>query len=80
MKVAINTYGPHSPFTKELLNAMTSSIGNFVPYDWQLLLIKALLKPGEHLQWAMWLQDVAEIVPILMLELALPKTKLLLKR
>ena len=27
-------------------------IGNFC-------LIKALLKQGEHLQWAMWLQDVA---------------------
>ena len=40
MKIAINMYGPHLPFTKELLNAMTSSTGNFVPYDWQLLFDK----------------------------------------
>ena len=52
-------YGPHSPFTKELLNAMASSIGNFVPYDWQLL-IRALLKPGEYFQWTMWFQDMAQ--------------------
>ena len=43
---------------KELLNSMACSIGNFVPYDWRLL-IKALLKPGEYLQWTMWFQDVA---------------------
>ena len=49
MKKAITIYGPHSPFTKELLNAMASSIGNFIPYDWQIL-IKALLKPREYLQ------------------------------
>ena len=42
-------YSPHSPFTKELLNTMTSSIKNFIPYDWQIL-VKALLKPGEYLQ------------------------------
>ena len=34
MKKAVTMYGPHSPFTKELLNAMASSIGNFIPYDW----------------------------------------------
>ena len=49
MKKAVTMYGPHSPFTKELLNAMASSIGNFIPYDWQIL-IKALLKPREYLQ------------------------------
>ena len=43
---------------KELLNSMACCIGNFVPYDWRLL-IKALLKPGEYLQWTMWFQDVA---------------------
>ena len=37
---------------------MASSIGNFVPHDWRLL-IRALLKPGEYLQWTMWFQDVA---------------------
>ena len=42
-------YSLHSPFTKELINAMTSSIKNFIPYDWQIL-VKALLKPGEYLQ------------------------------
>ena len=52
-------YGPPSSFTKELLNAMASSIGNFVPYDWQLL-IRALLKPGEYFQWTMWFQDMAQ--------------------
>ena len=34
MKKAVTMYGPHSPFTKELLNVMASSIGNFIPYDW----------------------------------------------
>ena len=34
MKKAVTMHGPHSPFTKELLHAMASSIGNFVPYDW----------------------------------------------
>jgi len=49
MKKAVTIYGPHSPFTKELLNAMASSIGNFIPYDWQIL-IKALLKPEKYIQ------------------------------
>ena len=34
MKKAVTMYGPHSPFTKKLLNVMASSIGNFIPYDW----------------------------------------------
>ena len=34
MKKAITMYGPHLPFTKELLNVVASSIGNFIPYDW----------------------------------------------
>ena len=51
-------YGPHSPFTKLLLNSITSSIGNFIPHDWRTL-IKALLKPGEYLQWMMWFHDIA---------------------
>ena len=50
MKKGITLYGPHSPFTKVLLNSITSSIGNFIPHDWRTL-IKALLKPGEYLQW-----------------------------
>ena len=29
MKKAITMYGPHSPFTKELLNIVASSIGNY---------------------------------------------------
>ena len=41
-------YDPHSPFTKELLNTMTSSIKTFTPYDWQIL-VKALLKSREYL-------------------------------
>ena len=57
MKKVVTMYGPHSLFTKKLLNAMASSIRNFVPYDWQLL-IRALLKPREYLQWTMWFQDV----------------------
>ncbi|MXQ95811.1 hypothetical protein E5288_WYG014840 [Bos mutus] len=36
----------------ELLNVVVSSIGNFILYDWQVLM-KALLKPGEYLQWTM---------------------------
>ena len=52
MKKAITMYGPHSPFTKELLNVVASSIGNFILYDWQIL-IKALLKPGDYLQCTM---------------------------
>ena len=35
-----------------LLEILFLMIGNF--------LIKALLKPGEYLQWAMWFQDVAQ--------------------
>ena len=58
MEKAVTMYGPHSPFTKELLNTMASSIGNFISYDWRIL-IKALLKPGEYLQWIMWFHDVA---------------------
>ena len=58
MKKAVTMYGPHSPFTKELLNVLASSIGNFIPYDWRIL-VKALLKSGECLQWIMWFHDVA---------------------
>ena len=58
MKKAITMYGPHLPFTREPLNVVASSIANFIPYDWRTL-IKALLKPGEHLQWTMWFHDIA---------------------
>ncbi|OWK13325.1 hypothetical protein Celaphus_00014376 [Cervus elaphus hippelaphus] len=58
MKKAITMYGPHSLFTRLILNAMVSSIGTFTPYDWRIL-IKALLKPGEYLQWTTWFQDTA---------------------
>ena len=34
IKKAITMYSPHSPFTKVLLNSITSSIGNFIPHDW----------------------------------------------
>ena len=33
MKKAVTVYSPHLPYTKELLNAMASSIGNCIPYD-----------------------------------------------
>ena len=33
MKKTVTLYGPHSPFTKELINAMASSIGTFIPYN-----------------------------------------------
>ena len=46
MKKAVTMYGPHLPFSREILNAMVSSIGTFIPSDW-CILIKALLKPGE---------------------------------
>ena len=58
MKKAVTMYGPHSPFTREILNAMASSIGTFIPYDWWIL-IKALLKQGEYPQWTMWFQNIA---------------------
>ena len=58
IKKAIIMYSPHSPFTKALLNSITSSIGNFIPHYWQTL-IKALLKLGEYLQWTMWFPDIA---------------------
>ena len=58
MKKAVTMYGPHSPFTREILNAMASSIGTFIPYDWWIL-IKALLKQGEYIQWTMWFQNTA---------------------
>ena len=31
MKMAVTVYGPHSPFTEELPNAVASSTGNFIP-------------------------------------------------
>ena len=34
MKRAIIMYSPHPPFTKELLNVVASSTGNFIPIDW----------------------------------------------
>ena len=34
MKKAATMYGQHSPFTREILNAMASSIGSLIPYDW----------------------------------------------
>ena len=40
-----------------LLNAMASSIGNFIPYDWRIL-VEALLKLGEYLQWILWFHDI----------------------
>ena len=49
MKKAVTMYGPHSPFTREILNAMASSIGTFIPYFWRILL-KTLLKPGAYHQ------------------------------
>ena len=33
-KEAITMHGPHSPFTKYLLNTVASSIENFIPCDW----------------------------------------------
>ena len=33
MKKAVTMCGPHSPFTKELLNVVASSIGNVIPYN-----------------------------------------------
>ena len=58
VKRAITLYGPHSPFTREILNALAANIGNFIPYDWRIL-IKALLKSREYLQWTMCFQDIA---------------------
>ena len=58
IKKAVTMYGPHSPFSRETLNAMASSTDTFIPYDWQIF-IKALLKPREYLQWTMWFQDIA---------------------
>ena len=46
IKKAITMYRLHSPFTKVLLNSITSSIGNFIPHYWQTL-ITAFLKQGE---------------------------------
>ena len=57
IKKAVTMYGPHSPFSRETPNAMLS-IGIFIPQNWHML-IKALLKPGEYLQWTMWFQDTA---------------------
>ena len=58
MKKAVIMCGPHSPFTREILNAMVSSIGTYIPYDWWTL-IKVFLKPGEYLQYTTWFQDIA---------------------
>ena len=42
MKKAVTMYDPHLPFTKELLNVVASSIGNFILYDWRVLTKLAL--------------------------------------
>ena len=34
IKKSVNMYGPHSSFTREILNAMVASVGTFIPYDW----------------------------------------------
>ena len=34
----VTMYGPHSPFTEELLNVVASSIGNVIPCDWRTLI------------------------------------------
>ena len=34
IKKTVTMYAPHSPFTREILNAMVSSIGSFIPCDW----------------------------------------------
>ena len=34
IKKAVTMYGPHSPFTREILNAMVSSIATFILYNW----------------------------------------------
>ena len=78
MKKAVTVYGPHLPFTKELLNAVTSSIGNFIPYNWRIL-VKALLKPGKYLQWTMWFHDIARDDANKNARDGTPETKLLLK-
>ena len=49
IKKAVTMYGPHSPFTRQLLNVVTSSTKNFILYDGQTL-IKTLLKPKKYLQ------------------------------
>ena len=78
IKKAITMYSPHSPFTKALLNSITFSIGNFIPHDWRTL-IKALLKPGEYLQWTMWFHDIARDHANTNARAGTPQTKLLLK-
>ena len=78
MKRAIIMYSPHPPFTKELLNVLASSIGNFILYYWQVL-IKALFKPGEYLQWTMWFHDIARVHANRNARAGTPQTKLLLK-
>ena len=34
MKKAVTIYDPHSSFTREILNAMVSSIATFILYNW----------------------------------------------
>ena len=47
---AITMYGPRSPFTKVLLNSITSSIGNFITHDWRTL-EKATAPHSSTLAW-----------------------------
>ena len=34
MKKSVTMYGPYLPFTRQILNAMASSIKTFILYDW----------------------------------------------
>ncbi|OWK16623.1 hypothetical protein Celaphus_00011328, partial [Cervus elaphus hippelaphus] len=62
----------------EVLVFLGSGTFSFTPAN--RILIKVLLKPGKYLQRTMWFQDKEpEIILTKTLELALPKTKLLLK-
>ena len=68
-------YSPHSPFTKVLLKSITSSIGNFIPHDWWIL-IKALLKPDVFLELSCFFNDSADVGNLISGSSAFSKTSL----
>ena len=60
LKEATTSYGMHSLFVKQMLNAWSAS-RRIIPQDWRDL-VTAILEPGPQLQWRTWNKNDAKIV------------------
>ena len=59
IKQAIQNYGVNSPFTKGIMQGVAEG-NHVIPADWHNL-TRAVLSPGENLQFGSWWQDHAQI-------------------